>query len=274
MHADAPIIVHGTLQANGEKWDSTRVVFASDRLDDPYRYYPGSYPGLIFTDVSKNNRLSYTIIKNAYQGITVVAPSTTGTPKLVLEETIIDNAYDAGLLAVNSSVTAHNVLVSNCGKNIVLARGGNYQFTHCTVASFSNAYLQRKEPVLTVSNYLNATSPAADLNAVFRNCIFWGGDGMVKEEVAVVKNGATAFNVNFDHILWRVSANPAHATVTNAINQDPQFDSVNTTDRIYNFRLKENSPALNKGIATSITNDLDGRPRPVGLPDLGVYEKQ
>lgn len=275
MHADAPFIVHGTLQVNGEKWDSTRVVFASDRLDEPYRYYPGGFPGLIFTNVSKDNRLSYALIKNAYQGITVVDPSTTGTSKLVLENCIIDNAYDAGILAVNSSIKASNVLVSNCGKNIVLAKGGNYQFTHCTVASFSNTYLQRKDPVLTVSNYLNATTPPSDLNALFRNCIFWGdGGGMVKEEVSVVKNGATAFTVNFDHVLWRVTANPANVTVTNAITQDPQFESVNATERIYDFRLKEGSPALNKGMTTDIRNDLDGRPRPVGLPDLGAYEKQ
>lgn len=275
LHADAPFIVHGTLQVNGEQWDSTRVVFSGDRLDQPYRYYPGSYPGLIFTDVSKNNRLSYAVIKNAYQGITVVDPSPTTTPKLVLEETIIDNAYDAGILAVNSSIAAHNVLVSNCGKNIVLARGGNYEFTHCTVAAYSNAYLQRKEPVLSVSNYLNTTTPPADLNAVFRNCIFWGeGGGLVKEEVTVVKNGTTAFNVLFDHVLWRVSANPANTTVTNALNQDPLFETINTAERLYNFRLKDDSPAINKGTATSINLDLDGQARTAGAPDLGAYEKQ
>ncbi|WP_315824928.1 choice-of-anchor Q domain-containing protein [Paraflavitalea speifideaquila] len=42
---------------------------------------------------------------------------------------------------------------------------------------------------------------------------------------------------------------------------------------MYNFRLKEESPALNKGKATTLTIDLDGNPRPVGLPDLGCYEK-
>jgi hypothetical protein len=274
MHADAPFIVHGTLQVNGEKWDSTRVVFTGDRLDEPYRYYPGSFPGLIFSEVSKNNRLSYAVIKNAYQAITLVDPSPTTTPKLVLEETIIDNAYDAGILAVNSSIHAQNVLVSNCGKNIVLARGGNYQFTHCTAVSFSNTYLQRKEPVLSVSNYLNTTTPPADLNAIFRNCIFWGDGGLVKEEVAVVKNGTTAFNVSFDHVLWRMNSNPANTTVTNAINQDPLFDEVNTTERIYSFRLKENSPALNTGAATSVNTDLDGKTRPSGVPDLGAYERQ
>jgi hypothetical protein len=275
MHADAPFIVHGTLQVNGEKWDSTRVLFTGDRLDEPYRYYPGSFPGLIFTDASKNNRLSYTTIKNAYQGITAVGPSLNSSPKLVLEETIVDNAYDAGILAINSSIRAQNLLVSNCGKNMVLSGGGNYLFTHCTVAAYSNTYLQRKEPLLAVSNHFNTTTPPADLNAVFRNCIFWGeGNGLIKDEVAVVKNGNTAFNVVFDHVLWQMSTNPANATVTNASNQDPLFETINTTERRYNFRLKDESPARNKGTTTDVSIDLEGNTRTTSAPDLGAYEKQ
>src|SRR5207344_1994342 len=33
LHADAPIIVDGTLEVLGEKFDSTRVYFQGDRLD-------------------------------------------------------------------------------------------------------------------------------------------------------------------------------------------------------------------------------------------------
>ena len=75
MHADAPFIVNGTLVVNGDHHDSSRVVFAGDRLDEPYRHYPASYPGIVFTNVSRNNLLNYAIIKNAYQGIVVTDPS-------------------------------------------------------------------------------------------------------------------------------------------------------------------------------------------------------
>lgn len=272
MHADAPFIVNGTLQVNGDKYDSTRVVFTGDRLDDPYRDFPASYPGLIFTDVSKNNVLNYAIIKNAYQGIVAVEPSA-GT-KLTLNETIIDNAYDAGLLGINTSIAARNLLVSNCGKNIFLVKGGNYNFTHCTAATFSNNFIQHKEPILAVTNYLNGS--INNLNATFRNCIFWGeSNGLVNDEVLVLKQGATTFNVNFDQVLWRVQNIPAGASINGAINnQNPLFDSVNTSQKIYSFRLKDNSPAINKGVNAGITVDLDGKPRPIGLPDLGAYEKQ
>jgi hypothetical protein len=271
-HADAPFIVNGTLLINGEKYDSTKVVFTGDRLDEPYRNFPASYPGLVFTDLSKNNVINYAIIKNAYQGIVVAGPSA-GT-KLTLNETTIDNAYDAGLLGINTSVSARNLLVSNCGKNIFLVGGGNYNFTHCTAATFSSNFIQHKEPILAVTNYVNTS--ANDLNAVFRNCIFWGeSNGIVNDEVVVLKQGSTAFNVLFDQVLWRVQSNPANSIINGAINnRNPLFDSINTNQKFYNFRLKSESPAINKGVNAGVTIDLDGNPRPVGMPDLGAYEKQ
>ncbi|MGZ3923097.1 MAG: choice-of-anchor Q domain-containing protein [Flavisolibacter sp.] len=272
-HADAPFIINGSLKVNGEKYDSTRVVFTGDRLDEPYRDFPASYPGLIFTDASRNNVLNYAVIKNAYQAVVVVNPAA-GT-KLTLNETIIDNAYDAGLIGVNTSISARNLLVSNCGKNIVLAAGGTYNFVHCTAATYSSNYIQHKDPVLTVTNYLN--NYAGDLNASFRNCIFWGdANGIVKDEVVVLKQGSTAFNVSFDQVLWRVQTTPANSTINGAINnQNPLFDSINTSQKIYSFRLKDGSPAIDKGVNAGVNIDLDGNPRPVGTkPDLGAYEKQ
>ena len=276
LHADAPFVVHGSLQVTGEKWDSTRVVFTGDRLDEPYRNFPASYPGLFFTASSKNNRIRYGIIKNAYQGIVVSDPASSGT-KLELNETIIDNAYEVGLLGINTSITAQNLLVSNCGKNVILALGGNYSFAHSTIATFSNSYIQHKDPVLLLTNFLTQGNVVTvnDLNATFRNCIFWGEqNGFVKDEVVTAKQGATAFNVTFDKVLWRVQTPPANTAVNGAVSGPPLFDSINTAQRHFNFRLKEGSPAINAGTGAGVSIDLDGNPRPVGAPDLGAYEKQ
>lgn len=276
IHADAPFIVHGSLQVKGEKWDSTRVVFSGDRLDEPYRNFPASYPGLIFSGSSQNNSISYGIIKNAYQGIVVTNPSPSGA-KLTLNETIIDNAYDAGLLAINTSINARNLLVSNCGKNVILALGGNYNFVHSTLATFSSSYIQHKDPVLVVTNFLTQGNVVTvnNLNATFRNCIFWGeANGFVKDEVVTARQGSTVFNVTFDKVLWRVQTPPANTTVSGALTAEPLFDSINHAQRYFNFRLKEGSPAINAGSAAGVTIDLDGKPRPAGNPDLGAYEKQ
>ena len=275
VHADAPIIVDGTLEVNGAKDSIDRVQFRGDRLDEPYNDFPGGWPGIYFRSTSKDNVFSYAVIKNAYQALAVLDPSI--NPKLILNECIIDNAYDAGIIAVNSSIRARNCLISNCGQNVVLAKGGDYQFTHCTVATFSNSYILHRLPVLYVSDYVlvNNVPDTKPLTAVFRNCIFWGQDGTVEDEVVVEKRGST-FNVNFDHDLWKVKTVPANITSDSIINnQYPEFDTINTSKRIYNFRLRDESPAKNKATNASITIDLDGMPRPVGIaPDLGSYERQ
>ena len=280
VHADAPIVVNGTMLVNGLKDTADRVYFRGDRMDEPYKDYPASWPGIFFQAGSKDNVFNYAVIKNAYQAIALQEPSPNANPKLTLNECVIDNAYDAGIISVNSSVRARNCLISNCGKNVVLVKGGDYQFTHCTVVTYANRFIEHRDPVLLVSNYIvvNNNPVTATLNAVFRNCIFWGENGLVDNEVVVAKSGATTFNVNFDYNLWKVQNNPSTIPGVIAVqiinNQSPQFDSINSSRNYYNFRLKASSPAINKGINASITIELDGKPRPVGLPDLGCFEKQ
>lgn len=274
-HANAPVIIDGTLNATGTAVN--KIVFAGDRLDAPYKDYPAGWPGIIFRSSSINNHLQFTNIKNAYQAIVVDQPALNANPKLIIEQCIIDNAFDAGIFSINSSITASNLLISNCANNIALQGGGVYNFTHCTAASFSNNFLLHKTPVLSVANYVlqNGTPVSNNLQAFFTNCIFWGDNGFVENEIAVNKEGATSFAVNISNSLYRSAVDPANATLTNVIkNQDPIFDSVDVSNRYYDFRhTKSPSPGLEAGIATPINKDLDDNARPVGLPDLGCYEK-
>ncbi len=278
FHADAPLIVNGSLVVNGQRDSATRVYFQGDRLDDPYRDFPASWPGIYFYTGAKNNVFNYAVIKNAYQAIALQDPSPNANPKLILNQCVIDNAYDAGILSLNSSLRAVNCLVSNCGKNIFLVKGGSYQFIHCTDAAYSNFLIEHKNPVLLLSNYItvNNSPVAADMNAQFTNCIFWGEGGMVDNEVVGAVNNGAAFNVTVNNALWKVQSVPANITANQVIsNQSPQFDSINVTRNFYDFHLLPLSPVIDKGINTGILTDLDGKPRPVGpLPDLGCYEKQ
>ncbi|WEK37253.1 MAG: choice-of-anchor Q domain-containing protein [Candidatus Pseudobacter hemicellulosilyticus] len=276
-HADAPFIVDGTLLVQGEAGEGNQVSFLSDRLDEPYRDFPAGWPGLVFRGSSQDNLLRFAHIKNAYQGIAAEHPSISMNPRVKLEQCIIDNCYDAGILGINTVIEATNCLISNCGKNIQLVFGGHYVFNHCTVAAYSNAYIQHKEPVLFAGDYLRQGNGVytADLNAFFSNCIFWGDNGTVDNEVMTQKEGNGAFNVVFDNCLWKVKTVPANTVVNNTIvNIAPAFDSIDNQQRYYNFRLKEGSEGIDKGAASGAGIDLDGLPRPVGLPDIGCYEKQ
>jgi hypothetical protein len=271
-HADAPIIIDGTLICNGTKLQP--IVFAGDRLDDPYNGFPASWPGIYFRSTSKDNVLQFASVKNAYQAVVVDGPAPNANPKLVLKQCIIDNALDAGLLFTNTKVTAENCLVSNCGRGIDASYGGNYSFIHCTIASYSNSYVLHKKPsiFLTDANGNNQTSP---LNSLLQNCIVYGDAGFVQNEIQTTKVGGS-FVVNIDHCLYRAVADPTNATINVSIkNIDPSFDSVDNSRRVYDFRITKNASAagINKGVATSLLKDLDDKNRNVGLPDIGAYEK-
>ena len=274
LNADAPFIVDGTLIINGTKSDS--VVFRSNRLDEPYRDYPGAWPGIYFRGSSINNQLKYTYVTNAYQGIVVEKVASNANPKLTLNNCVLDNVYDIGLLAVNSSVVANNCLISNCGTNIALIYGGNYQFNHCTVVSFSNSFVQHKNPAVSATNFVkqNNTVYTSPLTASFTNSIVWGDEGFVDNEIVVQKEGTAAVNVTLNNVLFRTKVDPLNTSLNNVLkNTNPAFDSVDVIRRIYDFRLKAGSPAINKGMITPLTTDFNGLSR-VGLPDLGCYEKQ
>ena len=274
LHANAPFLVDGNLQVGGTK--EFPVVFSGDRLDEEYKDLPGSWPGIYLRASSQNNILKHAIIKNAYQGIIVQGLSTTG-PKLTLSQCIIDNIYDAGILGINTNINADNCLITNCGSNITLNLGGNYRFTNCTVATYGNLYIAHKNPVLQIDNFLmqGGTTFTAPLNALFTNCIFWGENGNVDDEIAISKQGAGPFSVTFNHVLYKAETDPSEANFISSIkNISPAFDSINISRNIYDFHFTKSpsAPAVNAGIPTTFLYDLDGKLRDA-TPDIGCYER-
>lgn len=274
LHADAPFIVDGTLIAVGKRYDSTKIVFQGDRLDEFYRDLPASWPGIYFRETSRGNLLKHVIIKNAYQGIISEKPTQIAGAKVRLEECIIDNCYDAGILGVNSSIIAVNCLVSNCGKNILLVQGGEYEFTHCTDVAISNSYISHRQPVLVITDFIKIGDAitVGEVKASFTNCIFWGANGTVENEVVTIREGQEVFSVNFINCLWKNEEPPSGLNLTGMLeNQDPLFNYIDTRINFYDFRLKEGSPAINSGHNDGISTDLDGNSR-TNIPDIGAYE--
>lgn len=279
LHADAPILVEGSLVVEGDSALQDRVVFTGDRRDAPYHEFPAAWPGIQFRSSSRANRLDYAIIQHAYQGIVAEGSSGASSPRLVLNQCIINNAWDAGLLAINSSVEANNCLISNCGKNIQLIYGGDYLFRHCTIAGFSNAMVVHKDPVLFMSNAIrvNEVIQTAPLRVRFINSILWGDGGTVDNEVVEERTGNDAWQVSFSDGIWKMKNVPENLPAVNMqLNNNPLFESpvgISGPASI-NFRLKTGSPAIDKGQNSPLVTDLDGQPRNNGLPDIGAYEKQ
>lgn len=273
LHTDAPFIVDGTLRAIGTKTDS--IVFQGDRLDKDYRDLPASWPGIYFRETSQQNQLTNVIIKNAFQGAVAIG-SSPSFPKLSMNQCTLDNIYDAGIYGINSQISAVNCLISNSGMNILVARGGRYEFTHCTVASYANLFIPHSKPVCILSNWDSTNQiNSFDLSATLTNNIFWGENGTVEDEILISKRGNNSFNITLENNLYK-AANPlTNATLlNNLVNLPPLFDSIADNGRYFDFRInKGRSPVINKGKAVGITVDRDGLPRDA-QPDLGSYEKQ
>jgi hypothetical protein len=276
FHANSAMLVDGTLQVLGEAPDSLRVYFNGDRLDAPYASFPGSWPGIYFSESSINNLLQYAVLRNGYQTIVATGPSGNGQPKVTLNQCIIDNSSDAGIIGIQSGIDAANCLISNCGKNIVIAVGGTYHFLQCTIASFSSPVLQHQLPVLSVSDAgMEGTQlVTGDLQAMFTNCIFWGDTG-VPDEMLVSREGSGTFQVLLDHTVLKQEHYPDNVdSIALILNTDPLFQKTDNQKGEYDFHLQAGSPVLGLGKDTGPGADLDGNTRQAGNQDPGCYERQ
>jgi hypothetical protein len=277
IHPNAPIIIDGTLIAIGDTSAAGKIIFQGIRIDDPYKDYPGSWPGIYFRDNSKDNVMQYCILKNAYQGTIAINPSTNIiNPKLTLNECVFDNIYDVAIGGTNSSITGRNCLISNVGTGFAAISGGNYNFNHCTFVSISNYYLSHKKPLIVLSNTNENDVSFDSLTAIINNSIVYGEGGFVDDEIQTVKKFGTGFTASMTNILYKHKTIPADITITNALTAtDPLFTTIDYNKRIYDFKLKDGSPCIDEAINSTLLFDLNGKPRPVGsAADIGCYEKQ
>jgi hypothetical protein len=173
-------------------------------------------------------------------------------------------------------VFADNSLITNCGSNINIILGGVYSFTNCTVASYST-YISHKYPVLAANNFasINGSTITTSLQAAFTNCIFWGETGFVENETVISKQGTDPFDVTFTNCIYRNATVPANCTNDNCLlNNNPLFDSIDVSKRIFDFRLNNNtSPSIDAGVPTAFLKELDNNNRSIPF-DIGCYEKQ
>jgi hypothetical protein len=280
-NANAALLVNGSLRCLGQP--HLPVIFRGNRLDEPFSTYPGSWPGILLDASSTNNLLQHTHILNAYQALVCVGQPQAVPAKVRLESCIIQNAYDLGLMGINTSIAASNCLIAQAGNNgqpgtggsnLILTGGGSYNFVHCTIATIANFFQNHRQPVVFLGNNYGGNS--APLQVSFTNSIIHGEGGLPENEVLISRTAGFPFSIAFNHCLIKSKDPINNATLTNVLlNQPPLFDSINTQRQFYNFRLRSNSPALNAGTATGLSLDLAGLPRNVGTaPDLGCYERQ
>jgi len=284
FHKDAGLYVKGRVVAKGTV--DNPILFQGDRLEDVYANVPDQWSGILLYSGSMSNEFSNVEIKNANIGLQVGNIENEGFATVKLNNAKIQNMAYAGIFAMKSDIVADNCLITNCGfYAVALLVGGNYEFTHSTIANYWGGYglKARSTPALHIQNYLiiDKDKPAyvGDLaKANFGNCII-AGNAIDGNELILGKRADALFNFKFDRCLLQVADTFKTSNADHFINilkgLDPKFVD---PYKKYNFELDTLSPAKDAGklaIGRLLPTDLKGRDRLNDKgPDLGALERQ
>jgi hypothetical protein len=266
FHDQAYLKVEGTLIVKGLK--DSLVTFTGDHFTSAYEDLPGQWTGIEFESSSKNNSISYCKIRNATTGIEMkYDPADNDTiADLTLANTIVENMKLKGVQAEGRDVIATNCLFRNAVQQAFAGvGGGNYYLDFCTLANYSYDFF-REDVTLEFNNsdFVNNTNLVGDLNARVTKSIIWGDDD---NEISLLSNKTNGFNFYSSQCIIKTTRTDLNIN-GNLINKDPQFVSPVLKD----YHLATGSPAIDAATASSVTIDLEGKPRDVN-PDIGAYEK-
>ncbi|MDR0412825.1 MAG: hypothetical protein LBH61_03365 [Dysgonamonadaceae bacterium] len=292
MHRDAEIIVKGTLKANGTQ--EQPVVVRGDRFDFmtnvPYDLIPGQWGGIRFESSSYGNELNNARIRNGTYGMDFKR-SDPARSKMKMKNVVLTNFKGVLVRALNCRIEAVNCEFSNAKDALLHLTGGQYRFTHCTIANHYFGGIEsgwgstNNETVRLLAGYLNEESGEAEYypltKADFLNSIIWGkgsGSGIFIESI----NGVAASNYFRNCVIPNKDASnddkqdPDATVIDCLIAVDPKFRQPSPDDFVYDFRLDSLSPARNKALpefAVPIPHDLNGIGRlDDEAPDIGAYE--
>ena len=282
MRPEAYIKVKGTLIANGTL--EQPVTMRGHRLDDMFKHQPydridNQWQGITFTSTSYDNRLNYCDIHSSNYGV-VCDSSDVSRLKLTRENSILHNTKQDGLTLISSQAFVGNTQISNAEGNCVTICGGDQQFIHCTIASFSPFTAMRGNALVFSNAVGNYPCPLQRLDIV--NSIV---TGYASDEVFgnPYKDESVPFNFAFRNSLLATPEVTDNAAVVNNMWEDPK-DSITRARNFvpfdlpaifFDFRLREDSKA--RGLAdpgiTSLYYPLDrlGRKR-TPTSDAGCYQ--
>ena len=98
---------------------------------------PGQWDGIYLEKGSRNNKISYAVIKNGNFGVSVDSAVNISAPMLEIDNTIIQNMIDDDIYAYATNVQSWNCVLGDCGAAcLALDFGGSYEFDQMTIGNY------------------------------------------------------------------------------------------------------------------------------------------
>jgi len=280
---NASLQVNGSFSTDQELLDN-EVIFEGDRLESQFSDTPGQWGSIWLLEGSIDNKINYATIKNASVAILADGNASSLNPKLELSNVQIYNASSYGVLGRQTSITAENLVINNCGQSSFAAtKGGYYNVTHATIANYWDSS-PRPLPALLIDN----TDFDSDSNVIetqleeanFNNCIIYGNNSQ-ELLINTTDNNSSMLNVKFTNCLLRFAqSNPIQDSIydfTNMsryenmiLNKNPDFKNSEENQ----FLIGESSEAINRGntiFSNQVPLDILNINR-ADMPDLGAYQ--
>lgn len=255
---------NGKLNVNGDLGEE--VIFRGDRNDTRYDTIPKNWQG-ISMDTNSTLNMNYAKVFGGTVGLEM------NQTMASIDNSIFHTHQEFGILAINSNVTAKNLVMNNSGEaNFGIFKGGTYNITHSTLVNYWN--LNSALPGLglyATNEYTNGTTTeqgALTLN-IKNSIIYTDSDNAVLFK----PTAGQTFNYTFQNSLLKYGSGATYNVDAGSIkNQDPKFQNYFTQKM--NLRLKEDSPAKGKGnvaVAATVPMDIVKVSRTV-TPSMGAYQ--
>ncbi len=276
FHDKGTLQVDGCLIARGEQ--GKMVQLRGDRLDNVlpdagYEILAGQWQGVRFAPQSFGNHMEFVEMQSTVEGVVIDSCGITDRNKLTLVNSWLHNSQRHVLKSQHAWVDAFGCCFSDSGEAVVSLRGGTHDFVQCTMANYY-LFAISPESILTLSHLSWEDSSGVSnplMKANFNNCIIYGITS------PIYPGDLAGTEVYLRNVLLGVGGSDDDHFISCIWNENPEFETIRD-DYYFNYRLKEDSPAIGAGNPAYVTPeclyDMDGNDRlQWGNPALGAYAR-
>ncbi len=276
FHDKGMLQVDGRLLAVGEV--GKMIAMRGDRLDNVlpdagYEILAGQWQGVRFAPGSFGNRMEFVEMQSTVDGVVVDSCGILDRNKLTLVNSWLHNSQGNVLRSSHAWVDAYGCCFSDAGEGVVKLSGGVHNFVQCTLANYY-LFAISPESILSLSHVSREDSSGVSnplMKANFSNSIIYG----ITSPLSPGELDGT--DVYMHNVLLGVSGSDDDHFISCLWDEDPEFETIRDK-YIFNYRLKEDSPAIGAGNPVFVTSeclfDMDGIYRlEWGNPSLGAYAR-